>query len=189
MSDSAPDDHLDPAEVIAYARGRITEDVRTRLERHLARCRACVAEVVAVGREQRASRRPIALALGGLIAASLAAIWFATARPTTPVSPVDERGPADTPAALQVIEPANGAIAGDATSFIWRPAPEAITYRVTVTDSAGAEVWSATTSDTVALAPEQSALDRGRTYFWFVDALRKDGRSVSSGLQHFRTPP
>ena len=72
--------------------------------------------------------------------------------------------------------------------FTWRGAAAA-RYRVIITDSAGAELYSSATSDTTLVLPPSVALDPGARYFWFVDELRADGSSFSSRASSFSIRP
>ena len=71
--------------------------------------------------------------------------------------------------------------------FVWHRDDDAA-YRLFVTDSAGAQVYSAATSDTVVVLPATVHLQAGAHYHWYVDALRSDGTSVNSVSSEFVTP-
>lgn len=73
--------------------------------------------------------------------------------------------------------------------FRWLSQPDRPLYRLSVTDASGREVWSTETRDTTIALPAEVSLDRGRTYFWTVDALGADGRSLTSRTKRFSTTP
>jgi hypothetical protein len=85
--------------------------------------------------------------------------------------------------------PSPGTVAGpDSVVFAWRGVGADVLYRLTVTDAEGKAVWTESTSDTVLTMRASGSLRRGETYYWFVDALRPDGTSATSGVQRFLTP-
>ena len=144
------------------------------------------------GRHPDVRRRTWPVA-AGLAAAVLAAILvFAPWEPSGPTGPVfrgpdtavpGERGPA--PGIVHPADESTTDLRG--VRFGWRAAAPAATYRLTLTDDTGDVVWTASTTATLLTLPPDSALDPGATYFWYVDALLPDGRSVSSGVHEFRT--
>jgi hypothetical protein len=91
-------------------------------------------------------------------------------------------------ATLATVSPAPGATTNERdVRFVWHRDDDAA-YRVFVTDSAGAQVYSAATSDTVVVLPATVHLQAGAHYHWYVDALRSDGTSVNSVSSEFVTP-
>jgi anti-sigma factor RsiW len=187
VSDTASADHLEPRLVAAYAAGTLDASERERIERHLSQCRDCVAEVVAIHRIGRPRRWPLLpLVTGGLAAAAALAIYLGVAGRTAPTPADDIRG-AESPSVLRfdAVAPADGAVLGD-SGFVWRAIADAVTYRLTITDDAGDELWSQTTSDTAATRPRSVRLLAGRTYFWYIDALKGDGTSATSGVRRFQ---
>jgi hypothetical protein len=56
---------------------------------------------------------------------------------------------------------------------------------VTVQDTSGAVIWSASLTDTTASIPPDVRLVGGRKYFWSVDARLGDGASTSTGVRIF----
>jgi hypothetical protein len=186
VSDTALTEHLEPQAVAAYAAGRLNDSERERIERHLAQCPECVSEVVAIHRMTRPARWPARLLVGGLAAAAALAIWIGGPGRAPPAPADDIRGP-EAPSVLQLdaVRPADGSTLGD-SGFAWHAIENAVTYRLTITDEAGDEMWSQTTSDTSLLLPAGARLAPGRTYFWYVDALRSDGASATSGVRRFQ---
>jgi len=59
-------------------------------------------------------------------------------------------------------------------------------YLIRVTDERGAAVWSTETGDTSVILPAEIALLSGRQYYWYVDALGADGRSLTTGTHRFQ---
>ncbi len=80
----------------------------------------------------------------------------------------------------------NSAIPPRQIRFLWHREDKA-SYRLTVVDRTGDLVWQATTSDSSLILPDSAALKPGTTFYWYVDALRLDGSSITSGRQSFRT--
>jgi hypothetical protein len=179
-------DHLEPDLVVAYAAGRLATAERRRVEEHLSRCGECVSEVVTIHRLRRRRAWPAVAAAGGLAAAAaVLVLWFGGTE-RAPATPPDRiRGPG-TPSVLRLdaVRPADGSVL-DSTGFVWRAMDGAVAYRLTITNAAGDEVWNRVSSDTALSTP--AGLQPGQTYFWYVDALRKDGVSATSGVRRFQT--
>jgi hypothetical protein len=64
-----------------------------------------------------------------------------------------------------------------------------VRYRFSLTRSDGSEVWNGGTGDTTLTLLPDVALSVGETYFWWVDALLLDGRSVTTDLQPLTIEP
>lgn len=181
-----PSQHLSPDEVTAYVTGNLSGTERFRIEQHLATCPECVAEVAAVHRATRPARQGRSALVAGLAAAAVLVLWLQV-RPDPIGNGADElRAPANAVSSrVEVIQPADGAPLTSTGKLLWRSSPKAVTYRLTVTDQAGKEVWSITTPDT-SVAPPTVQLARNTVYFWYVDALLPDGSSNTSGVYRFR---
>ena len=67
----------------------------------------------------------------------------------------------------------------------WEPIAGQPLYRVTVTDRDGAPVWTHDTEEGAARIPATAGLRPGESYFWYVDAIREDGRSATTGVRRF----
>jgi hypothetical protein len=81
--------------------------------------------------------------------------------------------------------PANGdSITAGRVVFVWRSRP-GDSYRVTVLTESGEPIWAEETVDTSVTLPETIQLEKGRLYFWRVDAVA-DGLSATSGVQRFQ---
>jgi anti-sigma factor RsiW len=191
MTDGVRETHVDPAEVAGYLAGTLAPEARARVESHLADCEDCAAELVAVDRLRRA---PAGVRwapwLGLAAAAAIAAVVLAPRADR-------ERGPAVPPvrgdslpsATLSLVGPADGAELREPPVLVWRPVAGAATYRVVLSRSDGDSVWSATTGDTTATPPGESLLPSPEPYYWYVDALLADGRSVGGTPHSFRLGP
>ena len=195
-----PPAHLPSEEVAAYLDRTLPHAERLRMEAHLAECELCRSEVVAVSRllrgEPPRQRRWIAM---GVTAAASAAVLVLTVVPRGPrrAPPINDpvsgavRGtqPEGTPAILAVTPVEGSTVDPGRVAFIWRRDDPGATYQLTLTDESGAVRWSGRTSDTTIALPSDVPLERGRGYFWYVDALRADGRSATTGVRRFTTAP
>ena len=120
-------------------------------------------------------------------AAGLAALLLFRPSPTAPPAPVERPavGPTEALPRLTVTAPANGdSVLGPDVAFQWRSRP-GDSYRVTVLTESGEPVWTTETTDTSVSLPHTIILERGRLYFWRVDAIA-DGLSATSGVQRFQ---
>jgi hypothetical protein len=183
-------------DLAAYLEHRLDDASRRRVESHLAECDQCRREVVDGERVLRAApdrrtsvRRPIAV-LAGLAAAAVVLFTVLPRDRTGGGGPV-ERGPAAPVApvtpAIVVVEPADAAQLTEApATFVWRPSPGVSLYKFTLTDEQGRVLWSTSTRDTLLAPPGSLQVPPTARYFWYVDALRADGGTVSSGVHAFR---
>ena len=181
--------HLESGEVASYLDRVLAPAEQARLETHLADCAECRGEVIAVSRIRHIRSRPRWLILGPAAAAAAIALFF-VARPAVTPAPgtVPRDGEERTTVAL--VTPGDGAAApARSLTFIWRSAGGGVSYRLTLTDERGDVVWTATASDTTGHPPSDVRFQMGRRYFWYVDALLPDGRSVTSGARQFTTRP
>jgi len=71
--------------------------------------------------------------------------------------------------------------------MLWSAVAGEPTYRLTLTDASGQPVWTTTTTDTSITLPPNVILQQRKRYFWYVDALRADGRAASTGVRRFTT--
>jgi hypothetical protein len=181
----------------AYLSGTLLATDCAVLEGHLADCRSCRQQVISARRllhPQRA-RRPLLWIAPAAAAAVLA--WIVFAPSLGPGRSVDDtvRGNQDTvradaAATLRVIAPVNGDTVDRArVVFAWRGTEGQPLFRLTLSDVSGKELWSEQTRDTTLVLPGNMSLDPGRTYFWYVDALGADGRSLTTRTRRFSTAP
>jgi anti-sigma factor RsiW len=184
----SPDGHLDPHEVASYLSGKADPAARTRVETHLADCAECTAELVAVRRLHRGAPRTrrwlgVTAAAAAVIAVVLIGPRLGERQTRTP--PV--RGDESTPAVV-TLSPPDGATL-TAPVFAWRPVAGATAYRIAITRADGDSVWAASVRDTSIRAPEGVLVPSAEGYFWYVDALLADGRSVAGTAHEFRLGP
>jgi anti-sigma factor RsiW len=186
----APGEHLQVNEVTGYLAGTLPATMRDRMERHLADCEECTAEIVAVHRLRRPARSParwIGAAAAAAAVAGLVLLGPSLLRRPTPDEPLLRgTGPS---LVVSVVRPADGAELNRATNFAWRRTAGATAYRVMVSRADGDSVWATTTPDTtVPVSPHLLAAGPGR-YYWYVDVLLDDGRSVTGPVHEFRLGP
>ena len=191
MTDAWKETHLDAAEVAGYLSGSLAPEARSRAEAHLADCEECAAELVAVARLQGPPGRARWTGWVGLAAAAaIAAVVLAprlTREPGPAVPPL--RGDSIPAAALGLVAPADGAELREPPVLVWRPVAGAATYRIVVSRADGDSVWSVTIRDTTASPPAAVLPASSEPYYWYVDALLADGRSVGGAPQSFRVAP
>jgi len=186
--------HLTAEDVAAFLDRRIAPVERNGVEAHLADCQQCREEVAAVKRllVARPISRPLVLAPIGLAAAAALVLFMlntnrvgpgaSTERLRTPVVP------AEASQQIAVRSPADGDTIGTGTpAMLWSAVAGEPTYRLTLTDASGQPVWTTTTTDTSVALPPNVVLKSRKTYFWYVDALRADGRAASTGVRRFTT--
>jgi len=197
------DPHLSDHVLAAYLDRALPAAERNAADAHLAACRSCRDELVAmtplVGGHPAVSLRWLKLAApaAALAAAAIAFTMLGPSR-TTP-------GPATSPGdrmrestlvgsvggrALTVVAPGEAdTVQRDAVRFAWRSAGSNATYLLKLADESSSVRWTVDTADTTVTLPDSVQLDRGRSYHWWVDALTADGRSLSTGVRRFRTAP
>ncbi|MEO6058073.1 MAG: zf-HC2 domain-containing protein [Gemmatimonadales bacterium] len=185
----APGDHLLVDEVAGYVAGTLPPSVRQRVEEHLADCAECTAELVAVDRLRPPgpSRvRWIALGAAAAVAGIVLLGPSLIRRPPADGAPLRGTNP---PATTNAVAPADGAELRGGADLIWHAIPGATAYRVSVSRVDGDSVWAATTRDTT-LGTDEALLRAGPgSYYWYVDALLDDGRSVAGPAHEFRLGP
>jgi hypothetical protein len=186
-------DHPSTEDLAAYLSGSLPASEALDLENHLSDCWSCRQEVIGGRRLLRSIPRTVPwLAVPAAAAAILALLLL---RPGPAGRPGDEalRSESEIGAEgrslLTVVSPEEGETLGVGAPFIWRSDPAQPLYRVTVADRTGRTLWTGDTSDTTLTTPPALRLDRGSRYFWYVDALDAEGRSVTTGTRSFYTPP
>ncbi|MFQ6045874.1 MAG: zf-HC2 domain-containing protein [Gemmatimonadales bacterium] len=187
--------HLSAAVVAAYLDRTLDGARRRDVENHLADCDACRAEVVDVARAlRRGSGRRVWYVIGpAAAAAAVAVLMLGQPREAGIVGDDVVRGPGVVEAGegierFETVAPSGDAPVGrDSLVFIWRPLGDDASYRLTVTEETGEELWTVVTVDTIAVLPDDVAPARDAVYFWYVDALLPDGRSATTGVREFRT--
>jgi hypothetical protein len=186
-------EHLSSGKLGAFLANSLSDNERDEAERHLVSCAECRSDLVEAQRvlisapsPQRASRQRW-ISVAGLAAAAvlLVAVWPRNDVTVNP--PRVERTTPALSASVTIVSPAvNGEIETAKPTFTWNR-DDGSSYRITVTDEGGRPLWSESTSDTTIVLPASTRLDHGARFFWYVDALRPDGRSITSGVNAFRT--
>ena len=189
--------HLTAEHVTAFLDRRMTAAERAAAENHLADCRVCRAEIIEVRRllaRQPMARPRVLVPLG--IAAAAAIVFIALNLGQVRNDPESER--VRTPAVTQtgdasrrisVLSPVDGdTLAPGRPVLSWSAVVGEPTYRLTMTDASGQPVWTSNTTDTTVTLPANGMLQPRHSYYWYVDALRADGRAASTGVHSFTTP-
>ncbi|HEX6574871.1 MAG TPA: zf-HC2 domain-containing protein [Gemmatimonadaceae bacterium] len=187
-------EHLSSEELSAYLTNSLNAAERENVERHLTVCAECRSELIE-GQRAIASAPPAKkvsrswFALAGLAAAAavLIMVWPKGEIGRSPQH-IERISPPSTIApSVSIVSPASDAVLDASTrTFTWKR-DDGSSYRVTITDQAGRPVWSQATQDTTVALPDSIRLAADSRYFWYVDALRPDGRSVTSGINSFHT--
>ncbi len=194
-----PDDanHLDSTTTSAFVEGHLTGAARDRAAAHLAVCASCRDEIVAVrevltGISTRPMwrRPPVLLAAAAVVAlVAIGLPLLQDGRLRAPV-PVAVRTPERETRDLSAASPAPDAIVERGPTaqplvLAWHGAEAGSRYRVNLLDANGETLWSSETGDTSITVPGDIELLPGGSYFWFVDALGTDGRSLTTGALRF----
>jgi len=181
--------HLSAEALAGHLDDDLPIDERRLVELHLASCAVCRDELAETRRLQRVRHRrqwtPVLIST-----AAAAAVLLAVALPRRATTTSDIRSGPDLEQQLGIVSPASSAeIAPGRVTFVWRSAGPGASYTLTLQEADGRVVWTSPLADTVAALPDSLALAPGRTWFWFVDVLLPNGRSLSTGVQRLRTRP
>lgn len=183
-----PGVHLESSEIAAYLDRALPPSERAQVEAHLADCAPCRRESIEVLRVRNSMRRRSRWVVIPPVAAAAAVALFLLVRsggipgPTPPV--LRDGGDGSIPRVVLVSPPDSGVVGAQRVSFVWRSVGPGVSYRITISDPKGDIVWSAAASDTSARVPASVSL-RPSSYYWYVDALLPDGRSITSGVHPF----
>lgn len=183
--------HLTAEEITRFVQQTLTPDERVSVAAHLDGCERCRSEVVETGRVVRAppSRSRWLYAVPALAAAA-AVVFFAIPRSSSVANGTALRGADERIPRVAVVAPSNDAeISSESLTFIWRAAGEGAQYTLTVTGTTGRVVLGQPTVDTTLTLSVTSALERGQTFLWYVDAVLANGESATSGIHRFMTSP
>lgn len=179
-------DHLEPDTVAAFVEQRLSRDARDAAERHLAECAMCRREVAQVVRVLRPRlpqwTRPAILAAAAVLVVAAIGLWRGAETPSA------LRG-GDSGTSIAVTGPDSVVSVSEGVTFAWHGVAPDARYEFTLADESGMLIFSTGSSDTVVTLPDSVRLQGGRTYQWFVDALRPDGRSMTSGVRFIRITP
>jgi hypothetical protein len=187
------DAHLSPDEAGAMVEGRLAGDRLATVQAHLAVCAQCRAELASVSTliesapviARRRPGRPIVGVAFAAAAAAIICVPLVLRHDSAPSSGRRDQRGLKSLGAIAVVSPGNAVpVDQDSIQFVWHR-DDSSTYRIVVTDSAGGQLYTATTIDTVLTPPPTIRLAAGARYFWYVDALRPDGSSVSSSSTSF----
>jgi hypothetical protein len=183
--------HLEAGEVARYLARMLSPAEREGVDHHLAECAECTAELVAVSRLHQTRRAP-GRRIAAVTAAAAAVAGIILLGPglisRRPADAPRIRG-ADTQPAVGVVLPADGTVLTAAPDFIWHDVPGATAYRVIVTRANGDSVWATTTSDTSVRASTHVSQAGSGLYYWYVDVLLEDARSIAGPVHEFRIEP
>jgi anti-sigma factor RsiW len=193
--------HLTSETLAAHLDRALERDERERVERHLAGCITCRAELreieamlratpgsaIAPARRRSTPRRFALPATVG-IAAALLVFVLSPRRADTPVVRDGAAAPAgETSSPVVTVVPPRGATVGaSALTLGWRSVAADANYHVALVDSVGRALWSTRTGDTTAVVPADVVARTAGRVFWYVDALRPDGHSATSGMTELR---
>lgn len=201
-ADSVEMPHVTSEELAGYLEHRLDRESERRVETHMAECATCRADLVQIrgvlgalpagrteGSRHRNWPRPAWLAAAALVAIALVPLAKRVEQQRN-VLPALRAAPM-TSTRITVVAPdpstPERGVDPDRAVFTWRAVDGAGTYRITITDSAGTPVFMATTSDTSIAPPSSQRLVHGGSYLWYVDALRNDGTTWSTGVRSFTT--
>jgi len=182
-----PGVHLESSEIAAYLDRALLQSERDRVEAHLADCAQCRGESIEVLRVRNSMRRRSRWLVIPPVAAAAVALFVlvrAGGIPGTTPPVLRDGGDGSIPGVVLVSPPDSGVVGSQRVSFTWRSVGPGVSYRITISDPKGDVVWSAAASDTTTRVPASVQL-RPSPYYWYVDALLPDGRSITSGVHPF----
>jgi hypothetical protein len=184
------DAHLETEEIVGYLAKTLAPAEREGVERHLADCAECTSEMVAVGRlrprDHSSNRRLATIAAAAAALAGIALLGPGLVHYT----PTDGRvRGSEAQATVTVLAPASGAIVHRVPDFAWRPVSGATAYHLSLSRSNGDSVWATTTRDTSIRAPKALSKAGPGLYYWYVDVLLGDARSIAGSAHEFRIAP
>ena len=165
---------------------RLPVDRQSAVEAHLSACGECRRELVdasaLVNSAPTRSAIPRRWVAGAAAAAVAAIAVLPLARKWSTSAPTSaQRSTASSLATIQTVQPPSGLPTPiDSLMFSWRSVPGVMTYHLFVTDSVGSPIYNLTTRDTLVGPIADVHLSSGSRYFWYVDALKDDGSSVTS---------
>jgi hypothetical protein len=189
-------EHPSAEDIAAYLSGRLAQASSVALEQHLVECAECRQVVTSARRVLRTHRAPQRLVW--MVPSAAAAMLLIAVLIRVPGSTVgDEPLRSDSDAAgseseltIAVVAPRDGEVVpGQPIVFVWRAQNGGPLYRLSLTEASGRQMWSGETTDTTLSMPAEVPVVGGQTYFWSVDALGADGRSLTSRSKRFSIAP
>jgi anti-sigma factor RsiW len=184
--------HLSAERMAALVERRLPDEERRAAVAHLVDCDECRREYAEVGRLMEAPRTTWRrFGAGAAIAAAAVIAFVLIPRPSSDATR-EERATErvalpEIVSPIAVVAPAEGErLLGRPITFGRRADRADAMNRGTVQSSEGKVLWRANTNDTTIAAPEDLKLEEGAVYYWFVDALRADGRAARSVANSFR---
>jgi len=192
-----PEEDISAEEMAAYIDDRLSSDERASVEARLARNPERRAELVEATRivsqaDLAKSRRHFPWKWAGVLAAAAAAVILVVlpnrhSDSLQPPSPAERRAAGEDGGRVNLLGPGDAAVVPIASArFAWQSEGDA-SYRITIADATGATIWTTLTSDTTVVLPASIVLRPGQHYYWYVDAMRIDGSSITSGPRSFTT--
>lgn len=183
--------HLEAEEVVGFLEGKLDGLTLRRVQAHLADCAECASELVEVSRLRRPPRSvtrwvATAAATAAVFAATVVASRAMHHQPAATDSTAIRGVDAPT---VTIISPSEGAEVSGEPDFVWRSVPGATSYRIAVSRADGDSVWAASGRDTTARPPASASNDATGLYYWYVDVLLADGRSIAGEAHEFRWQP
>jgi hypothetical protein len=182
--------HLSYDQIAAYLDGVMPAEGRRQVEAHISSCDECRSEVIA-SREavstapspgaHRSRRWPI---LATLAVASIAVVAGLAIERNDAARPV-VRETIQPHREVIVISPADGTKMGGEHRLLWHSVAAGASYRITLGDSQAQPIYSATVQDTTLVIPASVVMAQGSKFVWYVDAMRADGVTATSGLRSF----
>lgn len=175
---------MNEMEIAGYLDRGLSDADRDRIEDHLVDCSECRHNVAEAQQLIQRVRRPRRFAaIGGLLAIAAVALFVVRPQFSNHEVPL-ERSASSESAPLVAYGPL-GETVQIPVRFVWSSAPDAVSYRVTLSSAEGATVWSESRADTTAILPDSVTLRPGARYTWVTDAILSDGSTRSTGLRDF----
>jgi hypothetical protein len=188
------DDHLSDSDIASYLDGAMSADERARAETHLSMCDECRLETVTASEAiaSAPSTKPRSTTAWRWVGVTAAAGLLVVAASTlsrnaadTEIVRAENPGLPGNRATVIVVSPTDGGSLARDQSLVWRSFGPDATYRLTIADESAQPLYSATVQDTSAAIPSSVPAERGKKFFWYVDAIGGDGLTASSGLKSF----
>ncbi len=186
MNDGRMNHHPEVHEIAAYADGVVSEEVRARLQAHLATCAECRTEVADVLRIVGSSPHARRMTQRAWIPAAAAAVVLLVAWPRDrheSIGPRHREAAVTTTVSPRAIAPVGSV--DSVTTLAWSSVPYADSYRVRLFDREGTVLWERETADTSAVPQGSVMLGTGRAYYWRVEARTGFDRVAESDLTEF----